>query len=76
MSDLRRDPLYNTLNEFDFIVFVQLETELFHTEFQVNVPTTQARLVTVTVKKEYYYILQAKTETAWQWQCSGLVGDW
>ena len=25
MSDLRRDPLYNTLNEFDFIVFVQLE---------------------------------------------------
>ena len=28
MSDLRRDPLYNTLNEFDFIVFVQLETEL------------------------------------------------
>ena len=39
MSDLRRDPLYNTLNEFDFIVFVQLETELFHRDFQVNVPT-------------------------------------
>ena len=50
MSDLRRDPLYNTLNEFDFIVFVQLETELFHTEFQVNVPipSTLVRLVTVT----------------------------
>ena len=43
MSDLRRDPLYNTLNEFDFIVFVQLE--MFHIEFQVNVPVP--RLVTV-----------------------------
>ena len=43
MSDLRRDPLYNTLNEFDFIVFVQLETELFHTEFQVNVPSPVLR---------------------------------
>ena len=25
MWDPRQDPLYNTLNEFDFIVFVQLE---------------------------------------------------
>ena len=27
MSDPRQAPLYNTLNEFDFIVFVQLELE-------------------------------------------------
>ena len=38
MSDPRQDPLYNTLNEFDFIVFVQLETELFHTEFSGQCP--------------------------------------
>ena len=74
MSDLRRDPLYNTLNEFDFIVFVQLETELFHTESQVNVPTTQARLVTVTGKKESIIIIFCKPRLAVDWDC--LVADW
>ena len=55
---------------------MQLETELFHTEFQVNVPPrTPLRLVTVTEKDYYYtYFLFCKAVAVAVWH-SGMTAD-